>query len=52
MNESYADLSILGDFKTSIPYMSFYQSLIPDTIHGNLSVSVLGGEPVIRSLNF
>ena len=43
MNESYADLSILGDFKTSIPYMSFYQSLIPDTIHGNLSVSVLGG---------
>ena len=43
MNESYADLSILGDFKTSVPYMSFYQSLIPDTIHGNLSVSVLGG---------
>lgn len=43
MNESYADLSILGDFKTSVPYMSFYQSLLPETIHGNLSVSVLGG---------
>lgn len=43
MNESYADLSILGEFQTSVPYMSFYQSLRDDCIHGNLSVSVLGG---------
>lgn len=43
MNESYADLSILGEFRTSVPYMSFYQSLQDDVIHGNLSVSVLGG---------
>ena len=43
MNESYSDLSILGDFKTSVPYMSFYQSLQKNTIRGNLSVSVLGG---------
>jgi len=43
MNESYADLSILGEFKTSVPYMSFYQSLQKNTIRGNLSVSVLGG---------
>lgn len=43
MNESYADLSILGPFKTSVPYMSFYQSLQKNTIRGNLSVSVLGG---------
>lgn len=43
MNESYSDLSILGDFETSVPYMSFYQSLQENTIRGNLSVSVLGG---------
>lgn len=43
MNESYADMSILGEFKTSVPYMSYYQSLLPETIHGNLAVSVLGG---------
>lgn len=43
MNESYADLSILGDFETTIPYMSFYESLQENTIRGNLSVSVLGG---------
>lgn len=43
MNESYSDLSILGEFKTSVPYMSFYQSLQENTIRGNLSVSVLGG---------
>lgn len=43
MNESYADMSVLGDFRTSVPYMSFYQSLRNNTIRGNLSVSVLGG---------
>lgn len=43
MNESYADLSILGEFETSVPYMSFYQSLQKNTIRGNLSVGVLGG---------
>lgn len=43
MNESYADLSILGEFETTVPYMEFYQSLQENTIRGNLSVSVLGG---------
>ncbi len=43
MNESYADMSVLGDFETSVPYMSFYQSLRENTIRGKLSVSVLGG---------
>lgn len=43
MNESYADLHIHGDFNTSVPVMSFYESLQDNTIRGNLSVSVLGG---------
>lgn len=43
MNESYADLRIHGDFKTSVPVMSYYDSLQENTIRGNLAVSVLGG---------
>ncbi len=43
MNESYADLSILGDFSVTFPYMAFYQSLEENTIRGYASVSVLGG---------
>lgn len=43
MNESYADLSVLGDFSTTVPVMEFYHSLNKNTIKGNLSVSTLGG---------
>ncbi len=43
MNESYADLRIHGDFETSVPVMSYYDSLQENTIRGNLAVSVLGG---------
>lgn len=43
MNESYADLRIHGDFTTSVPVMSYYDSLQENTIRGNLAVSVLGG---------
>lgn len=43
MNESFADLSVLGDLQTSIPYLEFYDSLQENTIKGNLLVSVLGG---------
>lgn len=43
MNESYADLSVLGDFSTTVPTMEFYNSLNKNTIKGNLSVSTLGG---------
>lgn len=43
MNESYADLRVHGDFTTSVPVMSYYDSLQENTIRGNLAVSVLGG---------
>ena len=43
MNESYADLGMLGELEPRIPYMAFYNSLKDNTIRGNLTVSVLGG---------
>ncbi len=43
MNESYADMSVLGSYRTSVPTMAFMHSLNENTIKGNLSVSVLGG---------
>ena len=43
MSESYADLRVHGDFQTTVPVMSYYDSLQENTIRGNLAVSVLGG---------
>lgn len=43
MNESFSDLSVLGEFETNIDYMPFIQSLEENTIKGNLHVSVFGG---------
>ncbi len=43
MNESYADLRVHGEFRTSIPIMTFYDTLSINSIRGNLMVSVLGG---------
>ena len=43
MNESYADLHMLGDFSTTLPVMNYFKSLNKNTIKGNLSVSTLGG---------
>ena len=36
MNESFSDLSVLGDFKTNQDYMPFYHSLKKNTIKGNM----------------
>lgn len=43
MNESLADLSIVGDFKTNEDYMPFMRSLKKNTIKGELLVSPFGG---------
>lgn len=43
MNESFSDLSRLGDFKTNEPYLSYFYSLKNNTIRGDLLVSVFGG---------
>jgi len=43
MNESYSDLSVLGDYETSEEIFPFISSLDENTIKGNAHVSVLGG---------
>lgn len=44
MNESFADLSVLGKFQTSEPVLSYFNSLSGDHVRrGNLYVSAFGG---------
>lgn len=43
MNESLSDLSVVGDFKTNIPYMPYINSLKKDTVRGEILVSPFGG---------
>ncbi len=42
MNESFADLKIVGDFTTNEDYMPFFHSLSTNTIKGNLHMSIFG----------
>lgn len=42
MNESFSDLSVLGEFTTNEDYMPFIRSLKENTIKGNLYVPVIG----------
>lgn len=43
MNESYSDLTVVGDFETNLNYNSFFNSLKTNTIRGELLVSPFGG---------
>lgn len=43
MNESFADLSVLGNIRTDKRVMPFYSSLTENAIKGYLDVSVYGG---------
>ena len=43
MNESYSDLSVVGDFETNIDYMPYYRTLKKNTIKGEMLVSPFGG---------
>lgn len=43
MNESFSDLSVLGNIKTNQPYLSFYNSLQENAIKGYAQSSVYGG---------
>lgn len=43
MNESFADLKVIGDFKTNEDYMPFFKSLSKNTVKGELLVSPFGG---------
>lgn len=55
MNEAFADLSVLGEFTTNEDYMPFIHSLQEgneDTITGNLTVSVCGGNTANSEFEF
>ena len=43
MNESFSDLSVLGQFETNEDYMPFYRSLKETTVNGWMDSSVFGG---------
>ena len=43
MNESYADLSVVGDLPVNQDWMPFYRSLTENTVKGTAYVSVFGG---------
>lgn len=43
MNESLADLSVVGDFETDVDYMPFIRNLKENTVRGQLVVSPFGG---------
>lgn len=42
MNETYADLRVLGQFETNMDYMPFTRSITKNTIKGNLYMPVNG----------
>lgn len=52
MNESFSDLSVLGDFTTNKDYMPYFSALKNDTIKGNLHVSVKGGNTANSEFEF
>ena len=55
MNEAFSDLSVLGDFVTNEDYMPFIHSLqqgYPNTVTGNLMVSVCGGNTANTEFEF
>lgn len=55
MNEAFSDLSVLGDFTTNEDYMPYIHSLQEgneNTITGNLTVSVVGGNTANSEFEF
>lgn len=55
MNESFSDLSVLGDFETNEDYMPFIHSLeqgTENTVTGMLNVSVCGGNTANTEFEF
>ena len=43
MSESYADLRSIREFQTTEPIMPYYDSIIDETLHGELQVSIFAG---------
>lgn len=52
MDEAFADLQEIRDFKTSEDIMPFYDSLTEDTVKGFVYVSVFGGQTANSEFEF
>lgn len=52
MNESYADLSSIGDLHTNEDVVPFYHSLKENTIKGTMHTSILGGHTADTEYEF
>ena len=55
MNEAFSDLSVIGDFSTNEDYMPYIHSLqegAENTITGNMTVSVVGGNTANSEFEF
>ncbi len=44
LNESFSDISVLGDFKTNQDYMPFFRSLEENCVKGYTYASIVGGQ--------
>lgn len=52
MNESFSDLSVVGDFETEKDYMPFIRDLEENTVKGELLVSPFGGNTCNTEFEF
>lgn len=52
MDEAFADLQAVGDFRTSEDVMPFYHSLTKNTVNGFSYVSVFGGQTANTEFEF
>lgn len=52
MNESFADLRVLGAYETNIDVLPVLDSLEEDTVHGSLYASVYGGNTANSEYEF
>lgn len=52
MNETFSDLSVLGDFNTNKDYMPYFSGMRENTIKGDLHVSVKGGNTANAEFEF
>lgn len=52
MNESFSDLSVLGEVQTNQDYLPFFKSLQKNTVRGQLLVSPFGGNTCNTEFEF
>lgn len=52
MNESFSDLSVVGDFETEEDYLSYFRSMSDNTVKGQLLVSPFGGNTCNTEFEF